>query len=131
MLELYFQGNHSDIPMSPFNVFRHNAKRGYFLNFFRKYPLSSDAWILDLEDIEKDTGKIIYFATKNERDSKSSKHSFKKGQLLYSKLRPYLNKVVIAPNDGYCTTEILPLELYGDISPNHRDRFKVCVNSKN
>ena len=85
--------------------------------------ISSDAWILDLEDIEKDTGKIIYFATKNERDSKSNKHSFKKGQLLYSKLRPYLNKVVIAPNDGYCTTEILPLELYGDISPYYMQIF--------
>ena len=85
--------------------------------------ISSDAWILDLEDIEKDTGKIIYFATKNERDSKSNKHSFKKGQLLYSKLRPYLNKVVIAPHDGYCTTEILPLELYGGISSYYMQIF--------
>ena len=71
--------------------------------------LKSEDWILDLEDIEKDTGKIIAFKTFAERKSESTKHKFSKGQVLYSKLRPYLNKVVIAPKDGYCTSEILPL----------------------
>ena len=85
--------------------------------------IRGNAWILDLEDIEKDTGKILYYATKDERDSKSNKNSFKKGQLLYSKLRPYLNKVVIAPKDGYCTTEILPLTLYGGVSPYYMQIF--------
>ena len=81
--------------------------------------IEDDAWILDLEDIEKETGRIIYYATKNERDSKSNKHRFIAGQLLYSKLRPYLNKVVIAQKDGFCTSEILPLKLYGDIRPEY------------
>ena len=71
--------------------------------------LKSEDWILDLEDIEKDTGKIIAFKSFAERKSESTKHKFCKGQVLYSKLRPYLNKVVIAPKDGYCTSEILPL----------------------
>ena len=71
--------------------------------------LKSEDWILDLEDIEKDTGKIIAFKTFAERKSESTKHKFYEGQVLYSKLRPYLNKVVIAPKDGYCTSEILPL----------------------
>lgn len=71
--------------------------------------LRSDDWILDLEDIEKDTGRIINFRTFSENNSQSTKHIFHKGYILYSKLRPYLNKVVLAPKDGYCTSEILPL----------------------
>lgn len=71
--------------------------------------LKAEDWILDLEDIEKDTGKIIAFKTFSERKSESTKHKFYEGQVLYSKLRPYLNKVVIAPKNGYCTSEILPL----------------------
>ena len=32
---------------------------------------------------------------------------------MYSKLRTYLNKVLIAPNNGYCTTEIMPFVTFG------------------
>jgi type I restriction enzyme S subunit len=79
--------------------------------------IKPDEWILDLEDVEKDTGNIISVILKKDRNSVSTKHKFYKGQLLYSKLRPYLNKVVIAINDGYCTSEILPLKLFGSINP--------------
>ena len=72
-------------------------------------------WLLDLEDIEKDTSKIIYKAKYYERDSKSTKSIFKKGDVLYGKLRPYLNKVVVADRDGVCTTEIVPIVLFGNI----------------
>ena len=75
--------------------------------------LKPDDWILDLEDIEKDSGKIITFHSFAERRSESTKHIFREGDLLYSKLRPYLNKVVIAPKDGFCTSEILPLNFNG------------------
>ena len=40
----------------------------------------------------------------------------KKGALLFSKLRPYLAKVIIAPFDGYCTNEFLEFDyFYGDM----------------
>ena len=71
--------------------------------------IAPDAWLLDLEDIEKDSGKLIQRKRKNEVKSLSSKHRFSAGHVLYSKLRPYLNKVIIADEDGYCTSEILPL----------------------
>lgn len=77
------------------------------------------AWILDLEDIEKDTGKILQKLTLKERNSASTKHLFHKGQILYSKLRPYLNKVVLADDDGFCTSEILPLNFNGYILPEY------------
>ena len=71
--------------------------------------IDDDDWLLDLKDIEKNTGKILVFTTKKDIKSKSKKHVFTKGEVLYSKLRPYLNKVVIAESDGFCTSEILPL----------------------
>ena len=72
--------------------------------------IEEEDWIIDLEDIEKDSGKILAFKTKKQIDAKSTKHVFIKGNVLYSKLRPYLNKCVIAPKNGFCTSEILPLD---------------------
>ena len=72
--------------------------------------IPADAWILELEDIEKDTSKLLQRLTFAERQSKSTKNRFSEGDVLYGKLRPYLNKVLIADQDGYCTTEILPFK---------------------
>ena len=85
--------------------------------------IKNDDWILDLEDIEKDSGKILAFAKKSDKNSISTKHKFYQGQLLYSKLRPYLNKVVIAPTAGYCTSEILPLLFWGDIDVHYMQMY--------
>ena len=71
--------------------------------------IADDTWLLDLEDIEKDTSRIIYRAKYSERLSTSTKSTFQKGDVLYGKLRPYLNKVVVADTDGVCTTEIIPI----------------------
>ncbi len=79
--------------------------------------IPDDEWMLDLEDIEKDTGKVLCKIKKCERNAVSTKHKFSEGQVLYSKLRPYLNKVVLADEDGYCTSEILPLDFSDIIIP--------------
>ena len=81
--------------------------------------IAEDAWILDLEDIEKDTGMVLKKVTKAQRNSVSTKHKFHSGQVLYSKLRPYLNKVVLSDADGYCTSEILPLEFKNCVLPEY------------
>ena len=81
--------------------------------------ISDNEWILDLEDIEKDSGKVLCKIRKLERNSVSTKHKFSNGQVLYSKLRPYLNKVVLADEDGYCTSEILPLDFVDIITPDY------------
>jgi type I restriction enzyme S subunit len=93
------------------------------------------SWLLDLEDLEKDTSKIIYKAKYSERQSKSTKSTFKTGDVLYGKLRPYLNKVVVADNDGVCTTEIVPIIPYSGIDSHFlkwllkRPLFLAYVNS--
>ena len=81
--------------------------------------IDDSAWILDLEDIEKETGIVLKKIRKAKRNAASTKHLFHKGQVLYSKLRPYLNKVVLADEDGYCTSEILPLEFERNILPQY------------
>ena len=72
--------------------------------------IEPDAWVLDLEDIEKDTGVLLAKKRMKHIQSKSDKHIFYSGNVLYSKLRPYLNKVIIADENGYCTSEILAFD---------------------
>lgn len=97
--------------------------------------LIESTWVLDLEDIEKDTSKLLCKIRFAERNSLSTKSIFKKGEVLYSKLRPYLDKVIVADEDGVCTTEILPLKFFGEINPYFlrfalkRSDFLSYVNS--
>lgn len=72
--------------------------------------ISDGDWVLELEDIEKDSSRLLQKMTFLQRQSKSTKNHFHAGDVLYGKLRPYLNKVLIADEPGYCTTEILPLK---------------------
>jgi type I restriction enzyme S subunit len=91
------------------------ARLGYIIDFSKNAAVSSNDindndWILDLEDIEKASGKLLCKKRMIEVKSKSDKHKFFIGNVLYSKLRPYLNKVIIADECGYCTTEILAFD---------------------
>ena len=74
----------------------------------------SDIWGLDLEDIEKG-GRLIERKTVGERKAIGDKTVFSKGDILYSKLRPYLLKILVAPECGICTPEIVPFQMYGGI----------------
>ena len=75
-------------------------------------------WGLDLEDIEKG-GKLLVRKTVGDRKAVGDKTVFARGDILYSKLRPYLLKILIAPDEGICTPEIVPFHLYGDILPEY------------
>ena len=88
--------------------------------------LKNDTWVLDLEDIEKASSNLLCKIRFTERNSLSTKSIFKSGDVLYSKLRPYLDKVIVADEDGVCTTEILPLKCYADLNPYY---FKYSLKS--
>ena len=79
--------------------------------------ITGDMWSLDLEDIEKESGRIVRYCAAKERKITGDKVKFFKGQILYSKLRPYLKKVLVAPADGICTSEIVPFWTYGNVDP--------------
>lgn len=78
-----------------------------------------DTWVLELEDIEKSTSRLIDRKFARERRFKSPKNRFSKGAILYGKLRPYLDKVLIADQDGVCSTEIATISFYEGIEPRY------------
>lgn len=62
------------------------------------------------ENIEKDSGKLLPCKTVSEVGVESWNHFFHQGQILYSKIRPKLNKVCIAPFDGLCSADMYPID---------------------
>ena len=60
---------------------------------------------LSLEHIESNTGRILNHGRGS--DVRSTKTVFRAGDVLYGRLRPYLNKVCIPEFDGICSTDIL------------------------
>lgn len=71
---------------------------------------SGQVWQLNLDMIESKSGKIISKVYIDKDDVSSSTTAFDATNVLYSKLRPNLNKVVVPDESGYCTTELLPLK---------------------
>ena len=71
-------------------------------------PAQGKVWLLNLDMVESHTGKIVEKVYENS-DDMLSVSAFDKGNVLYSKLRPYLNKVVVPDENGYATTELIPL----------------------
>ena len=66
------------------------------------------------DNIEKNTGKLLKYRTVFEDDLKSAKHHFFAGQILYSKIRPNLSKVVMVDFEGLCSADMYPIEAYED-----------------
>ena len=66
-------------------------------------------WLLNLDMVEAQTGEVISKVMVDPAEIGNSTTTFDRGNVLYSKLRPYLNKVVIPTESGYATSELLPL----------------------
>jgi len=62
------------------------------------------------DDIEQNGGKLFKFKTVKQSGVSSNNYYFFKNQILYSKIRPKLNKVAIAPFDGLCSADMYPIE---------------------
>lgn len=98
--------------------------------------VSDDTWVLDLEDIEKATSRLLAKVQFKDRNFQSSKNVFREGDVLYGKLRPYLDKVIVADEDGLCSSEIVPIRGYPGIYPCYlkwalkRPDFLDYVNSR-
>lgn len=60
--------------------------------------------------IEKNSGKLLSYKTVHDSGVTSWNHLFFEGQIIYSKIRPLLNKVIIAPFDGLCSADMYPIE---------------------
>ena len=70
---------------------------------------ADEYWLLNLDMVESNTGKIIDYVYATPDEIGASTVKFDTKNVLYSKLRPYLNKVVLPEQEGYATSEMLPL----------------------
>ena len=75
-------------------------------------------WILELEDVSQGGGRLLRRETMAVRASRSAKSPFDVGDVLYGKLRPYLNKVLLPKEPGLCSTEILVLTPPSGVLPS-------------
>lgn len=62
------------------------------------------------DNIEKNSGRLLNYNTVEESGIISGNHLFYKGQIIYSKIRPNLNKAIIAPFTGLCSADMYPIE---------------------
>ena len=69
----------------------------------KRYP---NKILLAPNHIESGSGKILYKETAIEQGAESGKYLVKAGDIVYSKIRPELNKVCIAEDDGLCSADM-------------------------
>ncbi|WP_396594841.1 restriction endonuclease subunit S [Brevundimonas sp. R86498] len=79
--------------------------------------VDDDTWVLELEDVEKGSSKLLEKIRYSSRQFQSQKNRFRPGDVIYGKLRPYLDKVLIADEAGVCTTEMVPVRGYHALEP--------------
>jgi len=70
----------------------------------------SDSLHVAPNNIERDSGRLLDCVTVADDNVKSANHRFFPGQILYSKIRPNLNKVTIAPFEGLCSADMYPID---------------------
>ena len=80
-----------------------------------------DALYLGLEHLA--SGRLVRMGSGHASDMRSTTSAFKPGDVLYGKLRPYLDKAVLADETGVCTTELLVLRAKAGVDP----RFLAAV----
>lgn len=72
--------------------------------------------LVGLEDIERDTGRLV--GDTDASEIRSDKAAFRRGDVLYARLRPNLNKVWRATFEGSCSTEFLVLRRLRQVDPD-------------
>ena len=85
-------------------------KRFTKLNTTRTSVTSDNITYIGLEDVESGSGRYLPTEGNSRQSEDSTVGVFGTGQVLYSKLRPYLRKAIIADFDGICSTEFLVLQ---------------------
>ncbi len=77
--------------------------------------------------IQSGSGKITHEETASDQGADSGKYLVKEGQIIYSKIRPNLRKVAIAPRDCLCSADMYPISL--KVSEISRDYFVLLLLS--
>lgn len=83
------------------------TKLGEVCSFEKEQDIHADLPYVGLENIESGTGRFL--GTTNAVSVKSTTFRFSPEHVLYGRLRPYLNKVLLPDFEGHCSTEIFPI----------------------
>ena len=75
------------------------------------------------DHIESETGRLRAKQTAREQRAISGKYVFNRGDVVYSKIRPYLRKAVLVDFDGLCSADMYPLKP----TPNVSGGFMLAV----
>ena len=81
----------------------------------RREPYSSMVLIAP-DHVESSTGRVLVKQTAEEQGAVSGKYSFSAGDIVYSKIRPYLRKAILADFDGICSADMYPLRPAAGVS---------------
>ena len=71
--------------------------------------LADEVWLLNLDAVEAQTGTVLFKHRVQSGEINASTVFFTAESVLFSKLRPYLNKVVMPDEDGVATSEMIPM----------------------
>lgn len=80
-----------------------------------RFSPDEPVWHLTLDQVESHTGNIVNKKIAPASAAGTSTNVFDDGNVLYSKLRPYLNKVICPTEPGIATTELVPLRPRKDL----------------
>lgn len=69
------------------------------------------------DHIESGTGRLLKKVTAADQEAISGKYIFEPGDVVYSKIRPYLRKAILADFGGLCSADKYPLRAAADVSP--------------
>ena len=78
-------------------------------NMTTDYAKYADYPHIGIDSIEKDTGKLSGYRTVAEDSVKSGKYIFSPKHIIYSKIRPNLNKVALPAFHGLCSADAYPI----------------------
>jgi type I restriction enzyme S subunit len=79
----------------------------------------SDMLLIAPNHIESNTGLVFGLTTASEQGAISGKYLVKKGDVVYSKIRPHLNKVALATFDGLCSADMYPIRCEANMTPEY------------
>lgn len=104
----------------------------------RQAPYPS--WTLIAPDhIERETGSLIARETAEAQGAISGKYTFMPGDVVYSKIRPYLRKATLVNFRGLCSADMYPMHSLGELDPRfllmivlgeHFSRFAESVSMR-
>ena len=98
--------------------------------------LDGKYWLLNLDLVESNTGAVLAKNYVDFNEIGNSTITFSQEYVLYSKLRPYLNKVVLPDGIGYATSELVPFLPSDKINKYYlayalrSDNFVALINDK-